>query len=169
MRREIGRYTTMLSGLRLTDADVIAPTNPARLLRSAFGIAVLVVVLGGVVAATAFINIWPAGLVALASLLVKTPVSKGTARVLVGLLAFPTAWITAGVLATDGAVRVTPRGAHRRGRGARRDLARGAGDGPGPDAAPLAGAARADRHGRPRRRRCAPRSSDVVRAAGGPS
>jgi len=107
VRREIGRYTTMLSGLRLTDSDVIAPTNPARLLRSAFGIAVLVVVLGGVVAATAFINIWPAGLVALASLLVKTPVSKGTTRVLVGLLAFPTAWITAGVLATDGAVRVT--------------------------------------------------------------
>jgi 1-acyl-sn-glycerol-3-phosphate acyltransferase len=107
VRREIGRYTTMLSGLRLTDSDVIAPTNPARLLRSAFGIAVLVVVLGGVVAATAFINIWPAGLVALASLLVKTPVSKGTTRVLVGLLAFPTAWITAGVLAADGAVRVT--------------------------------------------------------------
>ena len=26
----------------------------------------------------------------------KTPVSKGTARVLVGLVAFPTAWITAG-------------------------------------------------------------------------
>ena len=107
MRHEIGRYTTMLSGLRLTDADVIAPTNPTRLLRSAFGIAVLVVLLGGLVAATAPINIWPAALVALASLAVKTPVSKGTARVLVGLLAFPTAWITAGVLTTDGAARVT--------------------------------------------------------------
>ena len=107
VRREIGRYTTMLTGLRLTDLDVIAPTNPTRLLRSAMGIAVLVVLLGSVVAATALINVWPAGLVALASLLVKTPVSKGTARVLVGLLAFPTAWITAGVLTTDGAPRVT--------------------------------------------------------------
>ncbi len=32
----------------------------------------------------------------------KTPVSKGTARVLVGLIAFPTAWITFGVLAGEG-------------------------------------------------------------------
>ncbi|MEQ1788023.1 MAG: 1-acyl-sn-glycerol-3-phosphate acyltransferase [Acidimicrobiales bacterium] len=107
VRRDIGRYLTILGGLRLTDADVIAPTNPTRLVRSAFGIAVLVVLLGGLVAATALINVWPAGLVALASLLVKTPVSKGTARVLVGLLAFPTAWITAGVLTADGALRVT--------------------------------------------------------------
>ncbi len=107
VRREIGRYATMLNGLRLTDADIIAPTNPTRLLRSALGIAVLVVVLGGVVAATFLINVWPAALVALASLFVTTPVSKGTARVLIGLLAFPTAWITAGVLTTDGGVRVT--------------------------------------------------------------
>ena len=49
------------------------------------------------------INVWPAALVVLVSLLVKTPVSKGTARVLVGLVAFPAAWITAGVLAADGA------------------------------------------------------------------
>ena len=33
----------------------------------------------------------------------KTPVSKGTVRVLVGLVAFPAAWITAAVLTTDGA------------------------------------------------------------------
>lgn len=107
VRREMGRYATVLSGLRLTDADVIAPTNPARLLRSALGIAFLVLVLGSVVAATFLINVWPAALVALVSLLVRRPVSKGTFRVLVGFVAFPTAWITAGVLATDGALRVT--------------------------------------------------------------
>ncbi len=107
VRREIGRYATILRGLHLSDADVITPTSPARLVRSALGIAVLVVALGGVVAATALINVWPAGLVALVSLLVKTPVSKGTVRVLVGVLAFPTAWITAGVLTADGAPRVT--------------------------------------------------------------
>ena len=84
MRRDVGRYLTTLAGLRLTDADVIRPTNPARLLRSAFWIAVLVVLLGGLVAATALINVWPAALVVLVSLFVKTPVSKGTARVLVG-------------------------------------------------------------------------------------
>jgi glycerol-3-phosphate O-acyltransferase / dihydroxyacetone phosphate acyltransferase len=107
VRTAIGRYLTMLTGLRLTDRDVIAPTSPARLIRSAIGIAVLVVLLGGLVAATAIINVWPAALVALASLLVKTPVSKGTARVLVGLISFPAAWITAGVLTTDGALGIT--------------------------------------------------------------
>lgn len=107
VRQEVGRYATMLNGLHLTDDDIVRPTNPARLLRSAFGIAVLVVVLGGVVAATVIVNVWPAGLVALASLFVKTPVTKGTVRALVGLLAFPTAWITAGVLTTDGFLPVT--------------------------------------------------------------
>ncbi len=103
VRTAIGRYLTVLLGLRLTDRDVIAPTNPERLIRSAVGIALLVVVLGSVVAATAIINVWPAALVVLTSLLVKTPVSKGTVRVLVGLVSFPAAWITAAVLTTDGA------------------------------------------------------------------
>ena len=58
-------------------------------------------------AATVIVNVWPAALVASASLFVKTPVTKGTVRVLVGLLAFPTAWITAGVLTTDGFLPVT--------------------------------------------------------------
>jgi 1-acyl-sn-glycerol-3-phosphate acyltransferase len=102
VRAAVGRYAALLTGLRLTDTDVVAPTSPSRLLRSAAGIAVLVVVLGGVVAASALVNAIPAALVAAISLVVKTPVTKGTVRVLVGLLAFPTAWITAAVLATDG-------------------------------------------------------------------
>jgi len=107
VRREIGRYTTMLTGLRLTDADVIHPTSPRRLLRSGIGIGILVAILGSLVAATAIVNVWPALLVALVSLLVKAPVSKGTARSIVGLVAFPTAWITAGVLGADGFLPVT--------------------------------------------------------------
>jgi 1-acyl-sn-glycerol-3-phosphate acyltransferase len=107
VRRDVGRYLTTLSGLHLTDADIIRPTNPARLLRSAFWIAVLVIALGSLVAATALINVWPMAIVVLVSLLVKTPVSKGTARALVGLVAFPVAWITAGVLIADGALNVT--------------------------------------------------------------
>jgi glycerol-3-phosphate O-acyltransferase / dihydroxyacetone phosphate acyltransferase len=102
VREAIGRYATMLSGLHLTDRDVVAPTSPTRLLRSALGIAVVVVLLGGLVAATFLVNAIPALLVALVSLVVKTPVSKGTARVLVGLVAFPTAWIAAAVVQADG-------------------------------------------------------------------
>jgi hypothetical protein len=59
-------------------------------------------VLGSLVAATALVNLVPAALVALVSLFVKAPVSKGTARALVGLIAFPASWITAGVLGADG-------------------------------------------------------------------
>ena len=152
VRRDVGRYLTTLRGLRLTDADVIAPDQPARLLRSAFWIAVLVILLGGLVAATALVNVWPAALVILVSLLVKTPVSKGTARVLVGLIAFPTAWITAGVLAADGAAPRSSLVVVTAAVGAlaaiwmvERAIALAV------DAAALAGAARAHRHGRPGR------------------
>jgi 1-acyl-sn-glycerol-3-phosphate acyltransferase len=107
VRRDVGRYLTTLAGLHLTDADVIRPTSPTRLLRSAFWIAVLVVLLGGLVAATLWINVWPVALVLLVSLFVKTPVSKGTARALVGLLAFPIAWIVGGVVVADGPRDVT--------------------------------------------------------------
>jgi hypothetical protein len=107
LRRQVGRYTTVLSGLHLRDADVVAPTNPVRLVRSVVGLAVIVVLLGSVVAATALVNVWPTALVILTGQVVKAPVSKGTYRAIVGLLAFPTAWITAAVLRVDGALAVT--------------------------------------------------------------
>jgi 1-acyl-sn-glycerol-3-phosphate acyltransferase len=103
--RDVGRYNTLLTGLRLNDADVITSTNPARLLRVAIRIAVLVVVLGGIAAAAAPVNVWPALLVAVVSLFVKTPVTKGTVRVIVGVVAFPVAWVTAAIITTDGFVR----------------------------------------------------------------
>lgn len=105
--REVGRYTTLLTGLRVTDDDVVHPTSPRRLVRSAIGIAAIVVVLGSIVAATALVNLWPALLVAAASMAVRTPVTKGTVRILVGLVAFPAAWITAGLLTADGPLRVS--------------------------------------------------------------
>ncbi|MDP1794651.1 MAG: 1-acyl-sn-glycerol-3-phosphate acyltransferase [Acidimicrobiales bacterium] len=102
VKKDVGRYNTLLAGLHLTDADVITPTNPTRLVRAAVRIALLVVVLGGIAAAAAPVNAGPALLVGLVSLLVKTPVSKGTVRVIVGLIAFPTAWIAAAVITADG-------------------------------------------------------------------
>lgn len=102
--RDVGRYNTLLTGLRLSDADVITPTSPSRLLRAALRIAVLVVVLGGITTATALVNVWPAGLVMGASLLVRTPVTKGTVRAIVGIVAFPVAWVIAATLTADGFV-----------------------------------------------------------------
>ncbi len=100
--REVGRYTTMLRGLHLTDADVIAPTSPARFVRSVIGIGVLVVLLGGLVAATIVVNLWPTLLVISSGLVVRAPFLKGTARLLVGLVTFPTAWIIGAVVTADG-------------------------------------------------------------------
>ena len=102
VQRDVGRYNTLLTGLQLTDADVITPTNPTRLLRAAIRIAVLVVVLGGIATAAAPVNVGPAVLVAVVSLFVKTPVTKGTVRVVVGVIAFPTAWVIAAVITADG-------------------------------------------------------------------
>ena len=107
VRRDVGRYSTLLAGLRLTDDDVIRPTSPRRLLRSAIGIAVLVILLGSVVAATALVNIWPALAVAAVSLFVRTPVTKGTVRFLVGFVACPTAGIIGANAGTDGFLPVT--------------------------------------------------------------
>ena len=103
--RDVGRYNTLLTGLRLTDADVITPTNPTRLLRAAIRIAILVVLLGGLAAAAAPVNVWPALLVAVVSLFVKTPVTKGTVRFIIGVIAFPIAWVTAAIITADGFVR----------------------------------------------------------------
>lgn len=100
--REIGRYTTMLRGLHLTDVDVISPTSPGRLVRSVVGIGVLVVLLGGLVAATIVVNLWPALLVISSGLVVRAPFLKGTARLLSGLVAFPMAWIIGAVVTADG-------------------------------------------------------------------
>jgi len=102
VQRDVGRYNTLLAGLRLTDADVITPTNPTRLLNAAIRIGILIVVLGGIATAAAPVNVWPALLVAVVSLFVKTPVTKGTVRFVVGLIAFPTAWVTAAVITADG-------------------------------------------------------------------
>lgn len=107
VRRDVGRYTTLLAGLRLTDDDVLRPTSPARLLRSAVGIGLLLVVLGALVGVTGVVNVWPALVVVVASLFVRTPVTKGTVRFLVGFVAFPTAWIVAANAGADGFLPVT--------------------------------------------------------------
>lgn len=107
VRTAVGRYATVLAGLRIDDVDVVAPANTADVLRRALGTGLLVVLLGSLVGATILVNAIPAALVAGVSLLVRAPVSKGTVRVLVGLVAFPVAWVTSAVLAVDGGWAVT--------------------------------------------------------------
>ncbi|HUG84144.1 MAG TPA: 1-acyl-sn-glycerol-3-phosphate acyltransferase [Euzebya sp.] len=103
VRSAVGRYATVLSGLRIEDRDVLAPANTTEVLRRAVLTGLLVVVLGSLVGATILVNAIPTALIAAVSLLVTRPVTKGTVRVLLGLIAFPAAWITAATLTVDGA------------------------------------------------------------------
>lgn len=107
VRTTVGRYATVLSGLHIDDRDVLAPANTAEVLRRSVWTGLAVVLLGSLVGATIVVNAIPAALVVGVSLLVTTPVTKGTVRVLLGVVSFPVAWITAAVLAVDGAAAIT--------------------------------------------------------------
>jgi glycerol-3-phosphate O-acyltransferase/dihydroxyacetone phosphate acyltransferase len=107
VRVSVGRYAALLTAVRLTDAEVADGPSARGVLRSAVVAGLWVAVLGSLVVSTALVNVVPMGLVLLASLRTKTPVTKGTVRVLVGLVAFPAAWVIGGVLAVDGVIPVT--------------------------------------------------------------
>lgn len=107
VRTAVGRYAALLTSLRLTDTEVADRPTARNVLWSAVVAGVLVAVLGSLVVATAAVNVVPFLLVFGASLRTTTPITKGTVRVLVGLVAFPLAWIVGGVLAVDGALAVT--------------------------------------------------------------
>jgi 1-acyl-sn-glycerol-3-phosphate acyltransferase len=107
VRSVVGRYAALLTSLRLTDAEVASRTSSASVLWSAVIAGVWVAVLGSLVVATAVVNVVPFLLVFGASLRTTTPVTKGTVRVLVGLVAFPLAWVVGGVVAVDGFGPVT--------------------------------------------------------------
>jgi 1-acyl-sn-glycerol-3-phosphate acyltransferase len=107
VRAAVGRYAALLTSLRLTDAEVAARTTSASVLWSAIVAGVWVAVLGSLVVATAVVNIIPFLLVVGASLATRAPITKGTVRVLVGLVAFPAAWVIGGVIAADGIGPVT--------------------------------------------------------------
>jgi len=97
----LGRYYLALAASHLDDEQVVT----GRSLRSA--VRPLVVSLAAVTLlahVTVFglgINLVPAFLVAVTGLFVGTPVTKGTVRVLAGLVVFPVAWIVTAVLVTD--------------------------------------------------------------------
>jgi 1-acyl-sn-glycerol-3-phosphate acyltransferase len=102
VRSVVGRYAALLTSLRLTDVDVAAPTTSASVLWSAVVAGFWVAILGSLVVATAVVNVVPFLLVVGASLRTRTPITKGTVRVLVGLVAFPAAWLIGGIVAVDG-------------------------------------------------------------------
>jgi len=101
VRAAMGRYAAILAPLRLTDPDVADPTRSPTVLRAAIVAGIWVVLAGAWVLATILVNAIPFLLVILAGLRTKVPVTKGTVRVLVGLVTFPIAWVVGAVLACD--------------------------------------------------------------------
>jgi glycerol-3-phosphate O-acyltransferase / dihydroxyacetone phosphate acyltransferase len=98
----VARYNLQLTLLGVRDDVVAAGFSPTRQLRHL----VLTGALGFVLVSFAVVgllaNAAPVALVALAGRSVKAPVTKGTMRVLTGLVAFPLSWYVAAFLTVDG-------------------------------------------------------------------
>lgn len=98
----VARYNLQLTLLGVRDDVVAAGFSPTRQLRRLVVTAVLGFVLATFAVVGLLANAAPVAVVALAGRSVKAPVTKGTVRVLVGLLAFPLAWFTTAFVMVDG-------------------------------------------------------------------
>ncbi|HMJ75095.1 MAG TPA: hypothetical protein VK507_03935, partial [Iamia sp.] len=88
----VARYRMLLGFVDLDDPDVARRDVIAVLARRLVVLGVLGVLLAPFAVAGLFANLVPAALVLVAGLAVRAPVSKGTVRLLVALIAFPTMW-----------------------------------------------------------------------------
>jgi len=90
---ELGRYSLALDALGVTDEELVPTPTPTSLFKRALLLAVGVLLLAPFAIAGFFINVLPAVLVVAAGLAVKSPVTKGTVRILVAMLVFPLTWL----------------------------------------------------------------------------
>jgi 1-acyl-sn-glycerol-3-phosphate acyltransferase len=86
-------YVLDLDLADVTDEQLMPPPSIRRVLLRLFTTAVQVVVLSVFALIGLIVNLVPATLVAVAGAAVREPVTKGTVRLLVGLVVFPVAWI----------------------------------------------------------------------------
>lgn len=98
----VATYNLQLSLLRVRDDVVAASFRPTRLLRRLVITGVLGFVLASFAVLGLLANAVPVVLVALAGRSVQAPVTKGTVRVLTGVVAFPLAWFVTAFLTLDG-------------------------------------------------------------------
>jgi len=86
-------YGMVLARLGLRDEDVARRVGPIALARRVAMLALAVVVLAPFALAGLIANAIPTALVVAAGLVPRQPVTKGTVRVLVALVAFPVTWV----------------------------------------------------------------------------
>ena len=90
---EFGRYHVALDALHVTDELLVPRLTTRAVLRRVVLLLLAVVVLAPLALAGVLINAAPAVIVAVAGLAVRSPVTKGTVRILVGLVVFPLTWV----------------------------------------------------------------------------
>ena len=107
LRSTLAAYVLLLHLFNLDDRQLIGAVRRRDLLRSVVILSVVYLLTGPFVLAGVLANAPPAAVVAGISLGVRTPVTKGTVRLLVAMVVFPVSWFVAGSLVADGALRVT--------------------------------------------------------------
>lgn len=90
----VARYRMLCGFVGLDDTTVVGGVDLRALLQRIVVLAAGVIVLAPLAVAGLFANLIPLVAVAVAGLVPKAPVSKGTVRVLVGAIMFPAMWLT---------------------------------------------------------------------------
>jgi hypothetical protein len=88
----VARYQMLLASVGLDDDELGGDLRIRTLVRRLVGLGVLVVLLAPLAVAGLFANLIPVALVLVAGLVPNAPVTKGTVRLLVALVAFPATW-----------------------------------------------------------------------------
>lgn len=102
VRRAVADYNLDLTGLGVRDAEVVAGYRPRELVQRLVVTAVLVALVFFVALVGTLLNLIPFAIVRAASRRVSAPVTKGTVRLLVSLVAFPVTWLIFGVVVAEG-------------------------------------------------------------------
>jgi 1-acyl-sn-glycerol-3-phosphate acyltransferase len=98
----LARYQLSLDLSKVTDEELEPPPRPRDLLGRLVRLLIGGVVLLPLAVAGVVVNVIPALAVAVAGGVIREPVTKGTVRLLVGLIVFPLTWVLVGVFDVGG-------------------------------------------------------------------
>jgi glycerol-3-phosphate O-acyltransferase/dihydroxyacetone phosphate acyltransferase len=104
LTNDLGRYSLALDTLRVTDEELVPRATPGTLFRRVVLLAIGVLLLAPFAIAGVLINFIPALIVFAAGFLARSPVTKGTVRILVAIVVFPATWLAVSWFDVGGAV-----------------------------------------------------------------
>jgi glycerol-3-phosphate O-acyltransferase / dihydroxyacetone phosphate acyltransferase len=107
VRAAVADYQLDLALAGVRDSEVVAGLDVRHVVMRLLRTAVVLLVLAPLALVGIVVNLLPAVLVVVAGQRPEAPVSKGTTRVLVGLVVFPATWWAVAFATTDGWLRVS--------------------------------------------------------------